>query len=283
MVLLTALQILVQKRLYVPNIKMIPLLEITVIFLPALAYSYIFHIPAAKLFHLGPVRNKAFVFTFFASVPLTLICIAVNALQGAQAEETPLVSYAADEKGALLFLGAVIFPAFCEELLFRGAVFTEFKPYHKAIAVAVSALTFAMLHANLKNFVAPLIAGVFYGVLVLLFDSVYPAVFAHFIYNSLIYLVYVYKDPLVSLLNYGAPVYIAAVVLFLLMLYGAVKVLESLLESKNRRDNREDWADTDANTGLIRGKTQGDPAKAWLLLVFAALWLIKILIPVFIK
>jgi sodium transport system permease protein len=87
------------------------------------------------------------------------------------------------QAGLVVLLGAV-----CEELAFRGFILsglrTRFKPL---MAVFLSSFLFALSQMNVFQFVPHFVVGVALGVLVVRTGSVWPAIFAHLIFNALIY------------------------------------------------------------------------------------------------
>ncbi len=82
-------------------------------------------------------------------------------------------------------LAVVVVPAVVEELFFRGVLFNAFERCGTWPALLLSAVAFAMIHGNPANFAGPLIAGLIYGYLTYVLDSVWPAIFAHMINNAL--------------------------------------------------------------------------------------------------
>ncbi len=87
------------------------------------------------------------------------------------------------------FLAVAIAPALCEELFFRGFVFTGLYAHHgPRSAILGSAGLFALAHFNPWQFPAYFLLGLFLGLLVYWTHSIYPAVLAHAI-NNLISLV----------------------------------------------------------------------------------------------
>ena len=77
-----------------------------------------------------------------------------------------------------------LIPAFCEELLCRCIIYSEYKKYGPLTAIAVSSLSFAMMHFSLGKFSMYLFCGVMLGFLRMLTGSAVASFFAHFFYNS---------------------------------------------------------------------------------------------------
>ena len=86
----------------------------------------------------------------------------------------------------VVFATLILAPAVCEELFFRGLVFTALAAHHGAtVAILGSAFLFAAIHFNPWQFPALVLLGIFLGVLVCLTHSIYPAILAHMVTNGL--------------------------------------------------------------------------------------------------
>jgi len=194
--------------------------------------------PVNRRFHLAwlPV-------TVFAALSATLAGILINAAVSA-------VPWIADVAGGgagmyagisppALAVAVVVLPALSEEYFFRGAVLSAYKNRSYGAAVAASALLFSLLHASALNFAAPLLAGVVYALLTLLFQSVYPAMLAHLINNALSVLIYAYEER-IRALGLGGYLLFAVLVLFFLCGYAALKLSEKHLAKMSlpEKDNR---------------------------------------------
>lgn len=108
------------------------------------------------------------------------------------AENAALVNFYGDLTGNTentgtveIILSFVIIPAVCEELFFRGIIFSEYRRYGTATAVVVSALCFAFLHFSVTNFYIYLFAGLLFGFVTAMTRSIIPAVVLHLLSNYL--------------------------------------------------------------------------------------------------
>ncbi len=106
--------------------------------------------------------------------------------------EAAVVNYYGDMVGStentgtlIIVLSFVIIPALCEELFFRGIIFSEYRNYGTSTAVIVSAIAFAMLHFSLSNFFIYLFAGLLFGFVTAMTRSIIPAVALHLLSNYL--------------------------------------------------------------------------------------------------
>ncbi len=92
-------------------------------------------------------------------------------------------------KGAspwLLFLAFALTPGICEEFFFRGLLFSSLRKQQKpAMAILCTAALFAIMHLNFSNFAFYLVMGILLGLIVFYTGSIFPAMFAHVLNNSL--------------------------------------------------------------------------------------------------
>ena len=110
----------------------------------------------------------------------------------------------------------------CEELVFRGAVLRallRWTPRHW-LAIAVSALLFALVHGNPAQMPHAFLVGLLLGWLYYRTDSIVPGIVYHWVNNSIAYVVYnFYPDPQMKLLDlFGSQRSVAAAVLFSLLI-----------------------------------------------------------------
>ncbi len=90
-----------------------------------------------------------------------------------------------------IFLLALL-PAITEELIFRGIVLQGLrKNYSDIVAICVSALFFALMHASLQQLIYPLLIGLVFGWLAIRTGSIITTMIAHFL-NNLIVVVMAY-------------------------------------------------------------------------------------------
>ena len=81
---------------------------------------------------------------------------------------------------------SAVIPAVCEELLFRGVVFSAFEKRGTWRAIWVSAALFALLHGNLFGLPAYFLVGVVSAFVVYALDSLYVGMLFHTAYNAAI-------------------------------------------------------------------------------------------------
>ena len=89
---------------------------------------------------------------------------------------------------ALFFIALV--PAFCEELFFRGYVLSGLRgSLGKITAVLIVAFAFGVAHYSVHRLVMTAALGVLLGLLVVQWRSIWPAMIAHMMHNSMILLI----------------------------------------------------------------------------------------------
>jgi uncharacterized protein len=78
-------------------------------------------------------------------------------------------------------------PALGEEIFFRGLIQGMIYKYsrNKHLAVIVAAFLFSAIHFQFYGFVPRMLLGAFFGYLVIYTNSIWPAVWAHFLNNSM--------------------------------------------------------------------------------------------------
>ena len=115
-----------------------------------------------------------------------------------------------------------LFAPVCEELVFRGAILRallRWTPRHW-LAIAISALLFALIHANPAQMPHAFLIGLLLGWLYYRTDSIVPGIVYHWVNNSIAYVVYnFYPDPQMKLIDlFGSQRTVAAAVLFSLLI-----------------------------------------------------------------
>ena len=82
-----------------------------------------------------------------------------------------------------LYMTTVLAPAFAEELLFRGVIYTNLRPWGKHIAIGGSAVLFGMMHMNTAQFFYTVSAGILLAVLYEMTGSVWSGILIHLCNN----------------------------------------------------------------------------------------------------
>jgi len=89
---------------------------------------------------------------------------------------------------AVFFLNTVLLPPLFEEAFCRGLVIKRLLPYGRGIALFVSSLVFALLHATPVSMVYAFIGGLIYGSVTLKTGSLLPSTLLHLTQNGFSFL-----------------------------------------------------------------------------------------------
>lgn len=148
----------------------------------------------------------------------------------------------------LEFLLTAIVPGFCEEVLHRGMFMRgSQKQGYTRYGLLFSSILFGLMHLNIQQFFYAMILGSLMGLVVIVSDSIYPAMIIHFMNNGLsIYFSYgmKYDWPLANLkANIENIIFssnliisiaiISGIILLLLALYRIL--LQSIIKNRNKR------------------------------------------------
>lgn len=210
-----------------------------IFFLPMFFYRKKRRLSFKTAYKTGPFKFKYLPFIFFFTITVSAICCLINAvmvmmysrLDGGFAA-TAVVGFTT-KNPLMIFLIMALLPAVTEEFLLRGIVMREYECYGTLSAVLVSSLVFSLLHVSPFQIVSLFVAGVAYAVLALLFDSIWPAVIAHVIHNSVVALIYYYNDFVSYILGDRLFLVIFLVALFVILLI-ALKLLENVLAERGK-------------------------------------------------
>ncbi len=212
------------------------------------------------------VKPRYWLFLLLFSLSVCILCSLINLGSSALFRNVFHLSFRdgiVDLSGTgagTLMMTSVLLPAFSEELLLRGLVQGEYEKYGKTIGILLTALIFALFHTNPVQIPSLFVAGVCYGVLTNLFQSVWPAVFAHAVNNGIAVFL-TRENELVRYLMQDRLFMIMAIVACFLILIFTLKMLERVINElgKNARTK-----------GGNRALAYGDPLLSpWLWLFFA--------------
>ncbi len=167
-------------------------------------------------------------------------------LEKMQKASSPLFTAAGPGEMLLLLFIIGVTPAICEEFLFRGYFQRTLQrklktPWHFIISGSI----FALFHFQLLSLPSLIALGIYLGFLYYVFRSLYVTMTAHFLYNSVLILLYNYNtgENLIFTAggNFRLPVVGVAFVLFALLMWYCILYL---------RKNRMEPADTGVGQGL---------------------------------
>ncbi len=159
----------------------------------------------------SPINTAAYIFASI-SIILTMAIINANIVSVFNYSEysskylwdnAPRSAY----QVVLAFITSALIPAFAEEFLFRGAIFSALMPYGKTPAIIISALLFGLMHQNIEQLLYTTAAGLVLAFVVCETGSIWCGVLIHFFNNFTDIL----KSELIERfpLNVSYPLYIA--------------------------------------------------------------------------
>ncbi len=236
--------------------------------IPILIYCRNHRYKKRTALRLKPVSPRYWIFILFFGLSVCLICSLINVGTTALVRALFHVSFQSnivDLSGANpagLLITSVLLPALSEELLLRGLVQSEYEKYGLTIGVLLTSLIFALFHTSPTQIPSLFIAGVCYGVLTVLFRSVWPAVFAHAVNNGVAVLLAQKSDFLRYLFQDQLFLILAVLVCFLILIF-TLKMLETAI-SEQLGKNKKLKAST-------RKLAYGDPLLSPYIWIFAAL------------
>lgn len=91
-----------------------------------------------------------------------------------------------------------ILPALCEEFFFRGFLLNSLKELSESKMIFISAIIFTLFHQNVMEYMGLFLLGLWFSYLCIKTRSIWSAVFAHLINNSLVLILSHYRINLLS-------------------------------------------------------------------------------------
>lgn len=240
--------------------------------IPILIYGRKHRYKMSSALRLKWIAPKYWVFTVLFGLSVCLICTLINLGTGALFRSVFHISFSNNivdfttTNPAALIITSVLLPAFCEELLLRGIVQYEYEKYGVTIGVLLTSLIFALFHTNPSHMISLFIAGVCYGVLTILFRSIWPAIIAHAINNGVAVWLAQNQSFLRYILQDRLFVIITVLACFLILIF-TLKMLETAISEqlgKNRTLKRS-----------ARTLAYGEPLASPWLWIFAVLCIAK--------
>ena len=187
---LLLLEHLLQSDILPKNTWIVAGAEIAAYLLPMLALRFFPDGEGQKArFRFKGFKRQAVWFVIWMSLAAALLAALINGgvsmlLERSESGIASVATYGVEGFWPLVLI-VVILPAIVEELFFRGVLFQALERCGTWPALLLSSVAFAMIHGDLTNFAGPLIAGMIYGYMTYVLDSLWPAIFAHLLNNSL--------------------------------------------------------------------------------------------------
>lgn len=243
------------------------LIYILIYILPMVIYSRAHRYKLRYALRLKMVHPKYWLFILLFGLSVCLLCSLINLGTNALFKAVFHVSFEnsivdlSGKNATALFFTSVLLPALSEELLLRGLTQGEYEKYGPTVGVLLTAMIFALFHTNPMHIPSLFVAGVCYGVLTLIFKSVWPAVLAHAINNGVALYIAKNQDYVRYILQDRLFMIITVVVCFLILIF-TLKMLETVVEQRLGRAKVAKHS--------TRSLAYGDPLMSPWIWVFAA-------------
>jgi len=171
----------------------IGIIQLLAIGMPCIAYYLLKGKKLSEPIFVLPKRGPQALFLLFSAlffVGGTLLIKFIYFANGA--ENAAVLNFYGDTSASIgvvrhleIILSLIIIPAICEEVLFRGIIFSEYRKYGSANAIIISSVCFAMLHFSVQNLPVYLFAGLLFGFTAAITRSIVPSVVLHLMSNTL--------------------------------------------------------------------------------------------------
>lgn len=136
-----------------------------------------------------PQLHKLLIYVLIAIVSfvsLYPIVICVDSLLVKCGIELSTLTYELTTKNYFIsLLPLVIAPAICEELLFRGLIFSGLKKHGKCFSILLTSLMFALFHMSISQTIYPLLMGMLLTVIMFYENNIYYCIAVHMTNNFL--------------------------------------------------------------------------------------------------
>lgn len=171
----------------------IAVIHLLVLVLPSMVYYLLKKRKLATKMYLTPMKLQHLLVFFASAAVLVLGNLLIKFLYLAFGSATvntagffqQLTDQSSDASLTGILLAAVILPAVCEELLFRGVLLAEYRALGEGNAVLISTICFSMLHFSVQGFPVYLFTGLLLGCITVVCRSVLPAMLLHLLNNLL--------------------------------------------------------------------------------------------------
>lgn len=147
-----------------------------------------------RIFPLSPAKPMSGNMAFFGILGGVGVCMAANIVTsyilafleqfGVSVPETPQMMVDTPESYLLNLFTIAVLPALLEEMVFRGCVLRLFRAYGDGFAIIVSAITFSLMHGNIRQIPFAFIVGLVLGWLYVVTNNIWIPIMVHFINNG---------------------------------------------------------------------------------------------------
>ncbi len=136
-----------------------------------------------------PNTKKIFLYILIAIISFFALTPIVNCIDTLLIKlGIPLntISYELDTPAYIISIfSLVLFPAICEELLFRGLIFKGLKENGKAFSILISSIMFSLYHMSFEQTLYPILIGMLLGVIMYNENNILYTIIVHAVNNFL--------------------------------------------------------------------------------------------------
>jgi len=168
----------------------IAIIQYGIILIPILAIMRYKGVNIKEKFRLNPIKFRTVVKVILVTVAALPIAYTLNFLVNFILIKLDLFQIQTMDLGAgtVSFIMATLLvsitPGICEEVFFRGMMFTGYEEKMSPMkAMLISGLFFGLFHFNLQNLMLPTFLGVIFAWLVYTTNSLYSSMIAHGLFN----------------------------------------------------------------------------------------------------
>lgn len=171
------------------NIPMLPqsiLMEILLFIVPTLIYFFITRESPKKVLSLHPLgwKNVFWIIVFSIAIQPTMSLLSFISLLFFPNNVSTVLEATRQENILLFFTTFAITPAICEEVFFRGVVFSGYRYQSIGKACLLTGLLFGFMHMDGQQFLYTFVLGVIFCYMVYRTKSIFAAMLSHFTING---------------------------------------------------------------------------------------------------
>jgi membrane protease YdiL (CAAX protease family) len=165
--------------------------EYILILLPNIIYLKLRGYSLKDVFKLNPVSLKdlfivilAMIFAYPVAIFLNAVFLAIiNNFTSAMPTSVPIPTTSIEYFISMFIIA--ISPGICEEVMFRGTMFSSYEKIGHKKAIIITGVLFGIFHFNILNFVGPTFLGIILGIIVYKTNSLYSSILGHAMNNGI--------------------------------------------------------------------------------------------------
>ncbi len=160
--------------------------QMTLFLIPVIIYIIVKKRPISELIALNPIDFKNILFIVAITFLLQPITMVINGVATLFFPNI-VVDYITDMTVSppwLVLISVAVMPSICEELMFRGIIFSEFRNESKSMLIFFPAFYFGIMHMNINQFFYATFLGMIFGYFVIKTKSIFSSMIAHLVING---------------------------------------------------------------------------------------------------